>query len=64
MLVCKQQNNPLVSVETVCHSSAYIILYIQHIHYLSDNVNICDKTGRPNTPTESPEPNLTGGANT
>ena len=23
----KHQNNPLVSAETVCHSSAYIILY-------------------------------------
>ena len=27
---CKHQNNPLVSAETIRHSSTYIILYVFH----------------------------------
>ena len=39
----KHKNNPLVSAETVCHLSTYIILYVLIIIFIKSAVNkLCD----------------------
>ena len=44
----KHQNNPLVSTETIRHSSSYIILYLFYMEMESHKYNTCD-TRNPNT---------------
>ena len=39
----KHQNNPLVSAETVRHSSTYVILYVNHVLSSINHVLLCQK---------------------
>ena len=40
---CLFQNNPLVSAETVRHSSTYVILYVNHVLSSINHVLLCQK---------------------